>query len=156
MINCPSCRKQIADNAEVCPKCGRINTKEELEKLKEDNIKATKFAFIVLAIAILTLTTCVYLKPNKIEKPQTRTEKIESNFSAWDGSHIKLSRYVKERMKNPDSFEEVSTKYRDNGSKITVQMTYRGTNSFGAIVTNSIIANTDAITGEVLEIIENY
>ena len=46
-------------------------------------------------------------------------------------------------MKNSGSYEHVSTRYLHNGTTITVFATYRGTNSFGAVVTSTAVAEVD-------------
>lgn len=86
-------------------------------------------------------------------KENTREERIKRQFSAWDGEHIKLSKYVKNHMKNPDSYEHVETRYSDKDDKITVATKYRGTNSFGAIVTSFATAEVD-LDGDIIKILE--
>lgn len=89
--------------------------------------------------------------PAQIAKEKEQKEKeayqqwINNQFSPWDGSHINLVKMVKEKMNNPKSFEHVETTYENKGYKkgITVLMTYRGTNAFGAVVTNQVIADID-------------
>ena len=66
---------------------------------------------------------------------------IPPGFSEWDGSHDASVRTIKRSMKNPSSFEHVETRFNDN----TVFTTYRGTNSFGGTVTETIA--TDRYTG---------
>jgi len=67
---------------------------------------------------------------------------IDSQFSAWDGSCKPLVALVKKNMNDDGSFEHVETTYKDSGQGIgfTVYMTYRGTNKFGGVVKNSVIA----------------
>lgn len=81
-----------------------------------------------------------------------RQKRIEAQFSGWDGSHRTLERLIKANMHNPDSYEHVETVYGDRGDHLMVKTTYRGTNGFGAIVTNSITAKVD-LDGNVLEIV---
>ena len=76
---------------------------------------------------------------------------IKSQFSGWDGSHRQVERALKARMKNPDSYEHVETRYSVGADSITVVTTYRGTNSFNAVVTNQAIATVDK-TGNVLSL----
>lgn len=83
-----------------------------------------------------------------------RNDKINRQFSAWDGSHRKLERFVKDRMNDPSSFDHVKTTYADKGSYLLVQMTYRGTNPFGALILTQIIAKVD-FDGNVLSYTEN-
>ena len=86
---------------------------------------------------------------------KARQDKIKAQFSFWDGSHTNLVAFVKERMHNPKSFEHVETTFADGGIDygVIVTMRYRGTNTFGAIVTNSITARVD-INGNIIEITE--
>ncbi|MBB4866833.1 tetratricopeptide (TPR) repeat protein [Pseudomonas nitritireducens] len=85
-------------------------------------------------------------------KQAERTKKIEAQFSGWDGSHRGLERVAKSMMKNPDSFEHVETRYSDKGKYIRVGMTYRGTNSFGAVVPGTIVADFD-LEGNLIKIV---
>src|SRR5690606_1078457 len=62
-----------------------------------------------------------------------RQDKINRQFSAWDGSHRKLERFIKSIMNDPSSFKHVKTTYADKGNYLLVQMTYRGKNAFGAL-----------------------
>lgn len=74
---------------------------------------------------------------------------IESLFSPWNGSLPALVEQTKESMKDPDSFEHIETTYRDDGNGLTVIMKYRGTNGFGAIVTETTSAKVD-YNGEII------
>ena len=67
-------------------------------------------------------------------------EELQSQFSAWHGGHKKTTAYIKNRMHNPKSFEHVRTvhtTHAEEGYRV-ITTTYRGTNMFGAIVTNTI------------------
>ena len=70
-------------------------------------------------------------------------EWIDSQFSAWDGSHVKLVELVKENMNDPKSFEHVETKYIDNGDSLTIFMKFRGTNAFGGKILNTVTGHAD-------------
>ena len=83
-----------------------------------------------------------------------RKEKIEKQFSAWDGSHIKLERYIENVMKDPDSYDHVKTVYWDRGDYLVVQTTFRGKNSFGAVVINSVKAKV-SLDGDILAILND-
>ena len=63
-----------------------------------------------------------------------REASIKKQFSGWDGSHILFTPMIKSMMKNPDSYEHVETRWWTQKDYIYVETTYRGTNSFGAIV----------------------
>ncbi len=80
-----------------------------------------------------------------------KQEKVNKSFSAWDGSHNNLVKYVKDRMNDPNSFEHVSTKYWIIGETIVVLMVYRGKNAFGGVITENIKAETN-IEGEIKKV----
>ena len=65
---------------------------------------------------------------------------VADQFSSWDGSHKNTARAVKAAMNNPKSFEHVRTTYQTNvqGGHRIISMTYRGTNAYNAVMTNSI------------------
>lgn len=75
------------------------------------------------------------------EEHEKRMRKFEEKcLSSWNGSHRELVKLVKQNMNNPKSFEHVETRYGVTGDYAGIVMVYRGTNAFGAIVTNSIKA----------------
>ncbi|RRA92426.1 hypothetical protein [Paenimyroides viscosum] len=76
----------------------------------------------------------------KEEHDKRIVEFKEKCLSSWDGSHRELVKYVKKNMHNPKSFEHVETQYGVTGDYAGLVMIYRGTNSFGATVSNSIKA----------------
>lgn len=89
----------------------------------------------------------------QIAKQEKIKETFQLQFSAWDGSHIKLVRTVKDSMNDPKSFEHVETRYyfdKKNNEIIHVIMKFRGTNAFGALILNTIKAKID-IDGNVLD-----
>ncbi len=77
--------------------------------------------------------------PVYVEKFITPTERIESQFSAWDGSHRDFVKRTKAVMNDPSSFEHVSTRYVNKENHIMVVMTYRGKNAFGATILDEVI-----------------
>jgi len=83
---------------------------------------------------------------------EERKKKIESQFSAWDGSHRNLERVIKESMNDPDSYEHVKTVYWDRGDYLIVKTTFRGKNAFGGVVKNSVTAKV-SLDGQVLQIL---
>lgn len=89
----------------------------------------------------------------QIAKQEKINETFQLQFSAWDGSHIKLVRAVKNIMNDPKSFEHVETRYyfdKKNNEIIHVIMKFRGTNAFGALILSTIKAKID-IDGNVLD-----
>jgi hypothetical protein len=115
---------------------------------KEGNFKRewTILAFIIIGIVGITL----WAKHNNKSETLTPEQKNERaamqrltrHFNS-DGSHIGLVKWVKDNMHNPKSFEHVETKYLEKDDKITLWMTYRGTNRFGGIITSKQIAIAD-------------
>ena len=81
-----------------------------------------------------------------------RQRRLAAGFSAWDGSHIALTRAIKAAMHDPSSYQHVDTTYIDRGDYLVVTTTYRGRNAFGAIVEHSITAHTD-LDGAIIRIV---
>ena len=84
---------------------------------------------------------------------ENRKKEIEKQFSAWDGSHRQLERYIKQNMNDPDSYEHVETKYWDMGDHLVVLTKYRGKNAFGGKVLGMTKAEVD-MQGNVIRIME--
>lgn len=84
---------------------------------------------------------------------EARKSKIKAQFSGWDGSHRNLERFIKRTMHNPDSYEHVETTYGDRGDHLLVRTVFRGTNAFGGVVRNAVVARI-SLDGQILEIIE--
>jgi len=80
-------------------------------------------------------------------------EEIELQFSSYDGHHIKLEEYVLSRMNNPDSYKHISSEYKVKNGFLDVIITFRGSNSYNAIIINKVQAKCDLITGEIIEVI---
>jgi hypothetical protein len=126
---------------------------------KEPTAQEKRNGCIVLIVLGIILSVTVY-KCGGCGSPETSTtetklktheERIKDGFSAWDGSHIKLVRLMKENMNDASSFEHVETKYWDRDSFIVVSMKYRGTNAFGAKVLGQVMAKCDTL-GNVMKI----
>lgn len=92
-------------------------------------------------------------KKKQEDEANARKEMIEKQFSAWDGSHIKLTRMVKDSMNDPDSYEHVETKYWDMKDYLVITTTFRGKNAFGGVVKNTVKAKV-SLDGESIEILE--
>lgn len=92
-------------------------------------------------------------KKQKEEEAAARAEMLEKQFSAWDGSHVNLTRMIKDAMNDPSSYEHVETRYWDMEDHLIVNTTFRGTNAFGAMIKNTVKAKV-SLDGENIEIIE--
>ena len=86
-------------------------------------------------------------------KNKKRKEQLETQFSAWDGSHINLEKFIKKSMNDPGSYDHVETTYWDRGEDLIVTTTFRGKNAFGGIVKNTIQAKV-SLDGQILDILE--
>lgn len=67
---------------------------------------------------------------------------IEAQFSP-NGEHYELAKMIKESMHNPDSYEFVSGEHWINSNGTFASLKYRGTNGFGGIVTEEVVATLD-------------
>lgn len=150
--------KQLIDQGEYLKAkrlAGAYNTVTDPELIKLKN-KATELELVEKVAKIPTAETkknfeiyekLLKLAPeNKAYKDKysfynekmNRVRSIEKQFSQFDGSHTLLEKMIKRSLKNPDSYEHVETVYWDKGNYILVKTTYRGTNSFNAVVTDSV------------------
>ncbi|MFC1688095.1 hypothetical protein ACFL07_00360 [Pseudomonadota bacterium] len=140
LVKCKACGEAVSKNAPACPKCG--------EPLKQQRKSVGCGSAIVLIVFALIFVGIVSDRGDETpKKPLTaselRKQKIESQFSAWDGAHQHLEKLVEANLKDPDSYEHIKTTYRDKGDAILVVMNYRAKNSFGGYVVNRIIATYD-------------
>lgn len=86
------------------------------------------------------------------KESQARTKRIEKQFSSWDGSHPALSRLLEDNMRDPDSYEHIETRFREDGNSIFVVTKFRGANGFGGMTIQTVSARVD-FNGNVLEIV---
>lgn len=85
--------------------------------------------------------------------PKTERQiKVESQFSAWDGSHRGLTNLIEKSMNDPDSYEHIETRFKDNGDHIYVISKFRGANAFGGKVITTVTAKVD-FSGNVIQVI---
>lgn len=112
--------------------------------------------FLAAAVAVAVLGVASdFSKPEPPPKPLTAAEqheqKVRAQFSGWDGSHRNLVEMVKRQMNDADSFEHVETRYWDQGDHLSLRMTFRGNNAFGAKVINEVAATSD-MDGKILSL----
>ena len=113
-------------------------------------------------LSILTICFFIFIafgsndeesKTNPDGTPKTERQlKVENQFSSWDGSHPGLERLIKESMNDPDSYEHVETRFRDDDDYIFVITKFRGANAFGGKVVNTVSAKVD-FNGNVIEVL---
>ncbi len=64
---------------------------------------------------------------------EARKKNIRMQFSAWDGSHNLLDKYLDENIRD---YKHLSTNYSDHGKYILVKTEFEGKNAFGMSVRN--------------------
>jgi hypothetical protein len=114
-------------------------------------------------LSLLTVSLFIFLAFGSSEDDNTKnadgtskTEreiKLDKQFSAWDGSHLKLTELIKGAMNDPDSYEHVKTVYWDMKDHIIVRTIYSGKNAFGGRVRNWVRAKIDD-NGNIIEIMD--
>lgn len=112
-----------------------------------------KKRLLIIIGSIVALIIIGALAPKDKEQPITKNDLIQAMFSPYDGHHYTLEGAIKKSMKNPKSYEHVETQYKALGDSVFVVCTFRGTNSFNAIVPQKIAAISD-LHGNILSIEE--
>jgi hypothetical protein len=145
LTKCKECGREVSTKAKICPNCG-------------SPVKSRPFVgclTIILSIAFIGIITSLFYGNKSDKRSETKTltpetlkeirkEPIQEQFSAWDGSHIGLTKFIKKTMNDPDSYEHVETVYWDKGSHLVVKTTFRK---------NWVMAKVD-LNGNVIEVIE--
>ena len=109
-----------------------------------------KALILTAALATLALTGCGESSAEKAQREAQAAEKaarvaaqkVEDQrkgfhcLSSWDGSHRATVNYIKENLKDPDSYQHIKTSITPvdkEGNHILI-MRYRAKNSFGGYV----------------------
>jgi hypothetical protein len=69
---------------------------------------------------------------------------IDGQFSAWDGSHRKLTQTIKRQLNDPRSYEHIATAYGVVDGEVVVNVRFRAKNSRGVRVINEVLARASA------------
>lgn len=96
-------------------------------------------------------------------EPKSLNNKInldafQDKFSGWDGSYRPLEKLIKTSMNDDSSYKHISTAYNlilNKDPHAIVKTTFRGTNAYGGVVKQTVVARVDVRTGEVVSIIDN-
>ncbi|WJY14498.1 hypothetical protein PCO82_04960 [Pectobacteriaceae bacterium CE90] len=83
---------------------------------------------------------------------------FQGNFSGWDGSYRPLEKLIKASMNDDSSYKHVSTVYHlvlNKDPHAVVKTTFRGTNTYGGVIKQTVAARVDVRTGEIVSILEN-
>lgn len=101
---------------------------------------------ITVFLTLMVLAAC---QP-EAKRPPTREEVVKSQFSGWDGSHINLTKWIKNNMNDPASYEHIETRFLDRKDYVLVIAKFRGANTFGGKVVKTVFAQVNS-DGYVME-----
>lgn len=82
---------------------------------------------------------------------------FEDQFSHWSGTYKPLETVIKKSMNDDDSYKHVETTFRvmmKGDPHAIVSTTFKGSNAYGAIVKQTVSADVDIKTGQIIKIIE--
>lgn len=155
---------------DICKDCGTVKNENKCKGCSAKlNVSTNNDIGLYIGIGIGVLAVMLILlfaprvpanqTPLQTTSQETseelRMRKINEQFSGWDGSHYALTDYIKKSMNDPDSYEHVQTLHWDMKDYLIVSITYRGSNIYGAIVTNTVKAKI-SLDGYSITILEQY
>lgn len=88
---------------------------------------------------------------DSLQAIQARRDSVEAAFSGWDGSHVNLTKYIKENLNDRGSYEHVQTRFWDMKNHIVIKTQFRANNAFGAKILQRVHAKAK-IDGELIEV----
>ena len=147
-------KKKVRTLAQVKADSAKQSVKKPAAQKKN---KDKNVSFLTVVIVLGSLFYGINWLANnagpRITAEQIEQERIEKAFNSWDGSHINLTRQIKESMHDPDSFEHVKTTYSKAGNgNLIVFNEFRGKNTLGVMVTNTAKAEAD-LAGNILKML---
>lgn len=111
-----------------------------------DYVKAYGIYALGLIVALLIAGLMLFGEKSPLPATNAPQQSAEAFFSGWNGANKELVSAVKAGMHDPKSFEHVETRYNDKGDSFSILMSFRGTNGFGAVVTQQVTADIDKKT----------
>jgi hypothetical protein len=117
--------------------------------------KSLAASCLLLAALAAPLLSCDDGAPkprSNANQDEARKRKVKNQFSSWDGSHKNLTRYIKDSLARPDTYEHISTTYDDRLVHLVVTTTYRAVDASGTTVKTTIKAIVD-LDGNIQEIV---
>jgi uncharacterized alpha/beta hydrolase family protein len=139
---------------------GNKNNKKEVKKSNVGSLLKTLLGIIIFFAFLFALI--LFVEPDtypsdapksKTTKTSSKQDKIKTQFSGWDGSHIKLTKLIRKSMNDPGSYEHVETLYFEFDDIIVVTTKFRGKNMFGGVVLQQVSAEV-TIDGEIVKVFE--
>ncbi len=167
---CFTCGKQVAYGLSECDECAEIlrtssTITTPVSRAAVREVEESWMYRKVKRYIYLTATTIVVVfggafmigLANRGSRDESVTSsksdaRIESQFSAWDGSHKNLVAHIKESMNDPKSFEHIKSKYWTREDHLIVVTEFRGKNAYGGVVKDYVKAKVD-MQGNILEIL---
>jgi len=85
---------------------------------KNPDVKPAKSNPLASVIACCAIIAVIWVGCDKCSgegssKQLTRKERIENLFSDWDGSQPEVVKWIKQHIKDPDSYKHIETRYID-------------------------------------------
>lgn len=116
---------------------------------KPNTVKAV--IYILVFFGFVVVGTLLTSSPGGDKPKEDKPKEIVHNLS-WDGSVLQVESWLKQNLKDPDSFEAIEwSKVIKNGNGYFVRCKYRAKNSFGgyAVENKLFMLNSD---GEVVTV----
>jgi hypothetical protein len=140
LTKCSLCGKRISSSAVACPGCGEPRPESGWPELKK-----AKFKWCIIAFAIVVVIF-LFTYRDLEQKVYALTPWIDVVYnSPIDKSVSQVEKYIKNRLKDPDSFEVIEwgdvVKGPDGACQVTCL--YRAKNSFGAYVVEDVLIQLD-------------
>lgn len=124
IIKCEECGGKVSDTAEKCPHCGAAVPK-----------KTSPFHKLLAGLMLVVVLSWVFSGSSEPDVPKAPKTAAEIQKDKEFSQVVAALSTLKAGMKNPDSFQVVQALMVQGP---TICITYRGTNSFNAVVTNHI------------------
>lgn len=150
--NLDNALKDMENELNIRDKYGKGQYEKDEEK--KSLILWTIILLIVVGAGIIMII------PPEPPKPLTKEEKLmrladekkEKRNHQIRNAEYALEQYIMNTMHNPSSYEKVETRHIDKGDIVSIIIKYRGTNAFGGIVTETMIADINLTSRKLLDI----
>lgn len=161
IISCVSLEKQ-ARKAKKTQQTAVLDSAESAKAKTQKSCLGCAAVFVgALTLFMLFPKTCATSKSDTsvqiVDKTSSKSDRSPSIFSAWDGSCRPLVEYVKDKVRDPDSFEHINTEYiesREYPVSYLVTMRFKSKNSFGGYKVGYITA--EVTSGGRITSVVNY
>lgn len=148
-VKCRNCGGKIEGSPKKCPYCWVEDPIGKEGGAGPYIASVLVVAFLLILISALMTDDEVPAVDKKeqeaIAKAEKRRER-EKGFhclSGWDGTNQAVVQYLKQRLKDPSSFEHIETRISpmDDRGAHSLVMSYRAKNSFGAYDVGAVVAS---------------